>query len=441
MADRSREEVREDVIRAAKVYRAWGMSVFPLAGDKKPISGWEKLQRRRMSERMLEFRFRFAEHKRGIAQGVAAIHGSASRFICCRDFDDADAYHRWAESHPDVASVVPTVRTVRGFHVWFRWKYQSYQWMKDGSGEYRGTHGQYTALPPSARPDKDGFVYHWHRNEPSGYTSFPIIDPVRHGLRWPYTPRDFKRFHPPDWMLSGGRFTDANAVSFCDSNSLYLSHPQIIATEEACTVIGQHDPVAEPVSDDHLPVAVRNAILMTQPWRVGERRRHIFLFAKRLKALRPDAEADDWRDAMAAWFRRAKWFVGTKDYGTSWDDFVSAWRDCRPQAEYPSNPLTRAKLAAADVSDNTERVMAVCRVLAEASETGEFMLASTLAGDLTGLPQKTAHNALARLVKRGLLVVANRSQRGNYGVGSTYRLAATEPATAVTMDAREPNGG
>ena len=71
------------------------------------------------------------------------------------------------------------------------------------------------------------------------------------------------------------------------------------------------------------------------------------------------------------------------------------------------------------------KVLAVARQLASGSVDGIFMLASTLAADLTGLSQKTAHNALARMVQRGQLELVKASRRMNRGVGHTYRIRST----------------
>jgi hypothetical protein len=54
------------------------------------------------------------------ATGLAVITGAVSGGLRVRDFDQSDAYERWAAAHPDLSAALPTVKTARGFHVYFR---------------------------------------------------------------------------------------------------------------------------------------------------------------------------------------------------------------------------------------------------------------------------------------------------------------------------------
>ena len=139
-----------DLLEAALEYAARGWSIIPTAG-KQPTGSWKTFQTSPPDEPTLRRMFA----RKGIT-GLAIIMGSASGGLACRDYDDAGAYRRWADDHPDLASTLPTVKTSRGFHVYFAGP-DGFQDL--GDGEYRADSGHYCLLPPSAHPD--GPTYTW----------------------------------------------------------------------------------------------------------------------------------------------------------------------------------------------------------------------------------------------------------------------------------------
>lgn len=384
--------LQTELYQAACRFREWGLSVFPVDGTKVATVRWAKRQNRRPTERKVRRDFHYAHPSKGPACGIAVVHGSVSRGLACRDFDIADAYHDWAASHPTLAASLPTVATRRGFHVWFRTRKEAFHTLPDG--ELRADCRHYSVLPPSVRTDA-AFVYRWHRNEPTSYRSFPIIDPVRSGLV---------------------QHTNANASVPCCvcPPTPPLSDIIVIPVDDNVDRVS-HD------SFSALSVPVQNAIRLTIPGRVGERNRCVFHFARRLKAINPGCGADDWADAVRAWWSMALPTIGTKEFAATWADFVRAWADCRPFVGSDS-VLLMAKEAAAGVSGSDGKVLTVCRVMGGGSDDGRFMLSSTLAADLAGLSQKTAYNTLMRLVSRGELLLVSRSKRMAKGVGHVYRL-------------------
>jgi hypothetical protein len=79
-----------------------------------------------------------------------------SGYLVCRDFDTAEAYLTWASEHRDLAKSLPTVRTGRGYHVYFRSR-ECTKIKNLGDGELRGN--GYCLLPPSRHPS--GGTYEW----------------------------------------------------------------------------------------------------------------------------------------------------------------------------------------------------------------------------------------------------------------------------------------
>ena len=115
--------------------------------------------------------------QRGIT-GVAVILGAVSGFLAVRDFDCVESYEAWAAAHAALASRLPTVRTARGFHVYFRITEEAFQSFGGASGELRGDSKHIVVLPPSLHPD--GPIYNWVVPLPDG--ELPVVDPQQAGL-------------------------------------------------------------------------------------------------------------------------------------------------------------------------------------------------------------------------------------------------------------------
>ena len=102
--------------------------------------------------------------------GVGIVLGDASGGLMVRDFDEPGSDERWAAAHPDLAAPLPTVRTGKGFHVYFRAHGLRTRFVP--GGERRGT-GGYVVAPPSLHPS--GAVYQWIVSPPDG--PLPEVDP------------------------------------------------------------------------------------------------------------------------------------------------------------------------------------------------------------------------------------------------------------------------
>lgn len=104
-----------DRLSVARWYRELGWNVIPVINKVAPVR-WSVYQSASVDEVTLRWWF-----KHGFRDGdLAVINGPVSGNLACRDFDDPAAYRRWADAHPDLANTLPTVRTPRGYHVYFR---------------------------------------------------------------------------------------------------------------------------------------------------------------------------------------------------------------------------------------------------------------------------------------------------------------------------------
>src|SRR5262249_744579 len=88
--------------------------------------------------------------------GIGVILGRVSGGLACRDFDNEDAYRLWKNSHRALSTELPTAKTARGYHVFFRGP-EGFENL--GDGEYRADSGHYVVAPPSWHPNR--LFYEW----------------------------------------------------------------------------------------------------------------------------------------------------------------------------------------------------------------------------------------------------------------------------------------
>ena len=174
------------LLETALAYHRRGWSLLPVRmEEKKPACRWKSFQTARASEGDIVRWFR-----RGDQCGVAVIFGEISGGLASRDFDDREAYEAWARTHTGLAESLPTVKTRRGYHVYFQVdagevldlrrqlnKPDNIGAIDCGDGELRAGVGCYSLLPPSRHPS--GARYRWMIDMPD---LPPMIDLLDSGL-------------------------------------------------------------------------------------------------------------------------------------------------------------------------------------------------------------------------------------------------------------------
>ena len=86
--------------------------------------------------------------------GLAVVLGSRSGDLAARDFDDADAFERWKQGHPDLAEILPIVRTGRpdgGYHVYGTMRNCAAGQISGRRAARRRCHHSFTAFSPRKR--------------------------------------------------------------------------------------------------------------------------------------------------------------------------------------------------------------------------------------------------------------------------------------------------
>ncbi len=353
----------------ALAYAARGWSIIPVTG-KKARFAWKRFQTTRPDKTLVRdwFSSRFGE-----ITGVAVICGPVSGDLCVRDYDDQAAYDKWAATHHDLASTLPTVATARGRHVFFA---AEERFEKYADGELRGTQKQITVLPPSLHPS--GTVYRWLI---APVAELPQVDPVEAGL----------------CNIEGAEDTeDTGGTQQPHESSVLQSRPQPYSPTSSIPT----DPAEE-------------AILATLPTGEGQRYYALFALARRLKSLPHLADADlaDLKPLVRRWHQLALPVIGTKPFEESWLDFAEGWQRVRfPAGTGPlealwlratAEPLPAAALAYEQ--DGVRRLVAFCRQLQRRAGQAAFFLACRTAGALLGVEHTTAWRWLRLLEIDGVL--------------------------------------
>jgi hypothetical protein len=338
------------LLESALEYLGWGWSTIPVA-NKKAIGLWKPFQSVRPDEPTLRKLF-----GRKNVTGAAVILGAVSGMLGCRDFDSPEAYRRWKERNRSLAKTLPTVRTGRGFHVYFMVPREAFEVL--GDGEYRADSAHYCVLPPSQHDS--GRAYEWIR-KPKG--PLPEIDPVGDELILP--------------ML--GR---ASAEEKKQTQSILTQPKQPIAC---------------------VPFSVADAISATLPTGPGQRNRRIFDLARQLKSIEDlDTSPPSLRSVFENWHQKALSVIRTKDFEESWSDFQIAWRRLRVPLKVTTVRMAfQAALAGpatfVDGSADLGALAALCKFLSTASQDGRFFLAVGTVATLFCISKTTAWRRLQSL--------------------------------------------
>ncbi len=384
---------KNELLEAALDYCRRGWSIIPIVRNKKPLGAWRNYQSVRADEATI--REWFAKPR---VRGLAVVLGKVSGGLACRDFDEVAAYERWAAEHPDDAKRLPTVRTPRAYHVYFRGDVPATR--KIGTeGELRGERA-YVILPPSV--NDSGVLYEWL--VPLG-SSIPEADPVQIGLA-PEIKQQPQ--HQPLPAISNQGIGD--------------SGPQGRHTETLR--VGSEKPV---IPDE---LIVRGS---------GEHDAKTMDFARFLKydlMLGLDASLPYFRD----WHEQGKRYMSEPDPELGWFKFERAYLSARiPRGSSPAREaMERVRkgpqpaIAMQYDSPKTRLLVALLYELDKRAPGKVIVLSSHLAGDLIETDQKIAYDALWKLVRDGVIENVTRGKQGHGGrpnTASRWRWIGGDGAT------------
>lgn len=144
----------------------------------------------------------------------------------------------------------------------------------------------------------------------------------------------------------------------------------------------------------------------TLPSEVGQRNKRLFEFARYLKGITPGATKAELRLLVTEWHRQALPHIGTTDFMETWADFMRGWEKVRrPFGEVMNlildgvddDPLP-AGIEALGYGKRGQKLVKICKRLADHHAPEPFFLGARQAGDLLGIHFTDASKLLAALV-------------------------------------------
>ncbi|MBP60394.1 MAG: hypothetical protein CMJ62_02605 [Planctomycetaceae bacterium] len=395
------------ILDAALSYHERGWSILPMKmAEKKPAVRWKRYQSEPARKRSV--RRWFGDGKQ---HGIGVIFGEVSRQLGSRDFDAAEGYEQWATEFPDLAEVLPTVKTRRGFHVYFVASPRSIRNIREAlgkpdltgaiqceDGELRAGGGCYSVLPPSMHPS--GSVYEWAIPLPDG--SLPEIDPHDCGLWGP------------------------TAMSVTESTERPRAlHMRTEAIGGGSKSVGGESPDVE--------AAAEAAILGSLPLGPGQRHQQVFDLARALKAIPAlaDAPVNELKTYVRRWHELAQPVIRTQAFEETWIDFLKGWprvmfpKGAEPMANIVERVLSLPLPAVAEQyeQDKLRSLVSLCRELQRATGDGPFYLACRTAGQLLDVDHNTANRWLY-LLRDDRVLVEVKKGNAKSRKASRYRYVA-----------------
>ncbi|HPS54709.1 MAG TPA: bifunctional DNA primase/polymerase [Sedimentisphaerales bacterium] len=379
-------EKKRLIFKLAVTYHQLGWCVIPIYyGVKVPIRKWKQYQSERPSEGELDL------YSRNVKRNIAVVLGRISGGLACRDFDTIPAYEEWALKYPDIAKVLPTAKTGRGLHVYFKGRLKGVTEIKDGNGNHLGElRGSRCCclLPPSVHPN--GSTYKW------------IIRPTKENLL----------YLKPE---------QAGFITTADDN---------YGTEGTDGNRGELKGLKEK-RQVKINKKIREVMIKTLPVGFAIRHRKIFAFARELKSM-PEYENTNprvFRSVVKDWYWKALPNIKTKEFEETWIDFLMAWDDVKYKiGEEPLMQIFKRaaesklpKIAVKIYPDNEQiqLLVAFCRELQLEAGEKPFFLSARTVGKLFNLKTMTAWRWMYLLVQDEILKVVFKGKLTKAGPKAT----------------------
>lgn len=174
------------------------------------------------------------------------------------------------------------------------------------------------------------------------------------------------------------------------------------------------------------------------PTQAGQRNRCLFELARYVKGTNPSATREELRAVAQSWHALVLPVIGTKDFTTTWADFLHGWEKVKSpfgqtmQSITESVDLTTPLPAGVDslgYGDKAQYLVRLCMALQSHHGGEPFFISARQAGEAMGLHFTDASKMLAALVADGVLTLVSR---GVGKVASRYRFAWSTQAPTFT---------
>lgn len=371
------------VLKAALAYHKRGWSIIPISFGGVPPRGfkWGPCQNKRKTE--AELRELFGDGK---CKSLAVVCGAVSGNLVVLDLDCEERCQWWRTEHADLAGSLPTAKTKKGLHVFFR--AEPFR-KRNGDKVDLLSEGAYVKLPPS--PNKKWLI------PLDG--ELPLLNPFEWGLE------QFGITKPDEQPTVTEETEDKEDSEDIDETERHGSHKGVSGLLENL--------------EDEIKHEIENAIASTLPKRPGQRNTAVFPFCRWLKAIPElrDLPARELRPIVKEWHKRAHPVIGTKPFSATWADFVHGWKRVKwPKGDVILSHAVKRVLEGktilpdADEYDLEEArfLLKVCYELQQGMGDKPFFLASRTAGGLVDLSHKKAYKLLEMFVADGKLEIVQR---------------------------------
>ena len=354
--------------------------------EKIPAIPWKEFQTRRPTKSELIEIFR----KHPEATGVCAVLGQVSNGWVVRDFDKADSYFRWAEQYPELSKTLPTVKTSRGFHVYFLTSNYC-RFKKYTDGELHGDE-RIIILPPSRHPS--GCLYVWEKR-------------ITKSQNKPFTSEE-----------------TGLAMDWSEEQTIFT--PQTTSTTSTPST-----PSTTSISSEEIK-AVQDVVIRFLPLTIHQNHDKLFSLARHVLGLKNSFiwDANKYREmadlAFGIWHSKNKYLDPKQsklDYQIQWDealesvrfppgvDVVSiAWNQSIKSARLPSIEILSRPVY--------KQAAYLCLELQKLNQPSHFFLSGLSLAKCLGLSEMTAWRILNRLKNKGLLKLVCK---GNHFKANRYR--------------------
>ncbi len=410
------------LISAAIAYHALGLAVIPMRGKKPACRRWKPFQT--ASPPPATVRRWFGPRGPKGVTGIAVVLGAGSGDLCCRDFDTPAKYEQWSVRNPELAQVLPTARTRRGYHVYAVLPGQRLTGAEEG--ELRAI-GGYVVLPPSAHPE--GGTYAW---------IIPLLTlPPRVDAAVFF---DGDRATESTETTESTECTDRKTEKTEEMCALAGSSPSLrtLPSRSSATATTTSAPTESArAQSEMLTPEVEAAVAATLPTEVGQRHKRVFSLARHLKGIPALREASfrELRPIVRLWHQRALKVIGTKLFDETWIDFTRAWTRVR----WPKGASSMDKIISQALADSppacaahfevegVRMLVSICRALQRAAGDQPFFLSCRTAAPYLGVDHTTASRWLWLLqVEEIIAVVTVGGQKTTARKASRYRYIPSD---------------
>ena len=378
-----RDTITPDWHAAAVAAAEHGVNVLPALG-KRPTasSGYKHLFRQRLTAATLRKWLSDPLVSRP-STGYLIMLGEVSGNLCCRDFDEEKGYEIWKKRYPELARTCPTVKTARGYHVYFRCEELKKTTQLD-DGELRAANA--LVVGPCSKHES-GLIYAYIPNSPMIWDS-PTLSPAV-----------FEVFEPP------------SAMPLKPHQS-----PQVQSVHENRPMT-RLDGILDELDEEPGQIFIPQGLI---PTKKGERNKKIMELVRWIRSQHPTILIEGAEHFFERWYQLSFSAIGTKERWLSEREFRQSFTRC-------TGGKLGAAAAVASLADTpAARISTLCRELAAQSATGVFFLSVRAAADAAGCQRTHAHRILKNMTAVGKLKIIERGTQGTRfgGRATTYQFTA-----------------